>query len=234
MKKGLVLIVLLFVGKSYAGDEEAVVCIPSHGGSGVVIGTNDKCTYILSCWHCFSDSKSQKKPIRIDVPGTGQQRAVGIDLLAVGDDRVDLALIRVNCGPFKKVLPINPRNRPIGRDCWSMGFDSMKYPATQKQTRIMKSYDTMFWTNTPPWHGRSGGALISDGYLVGICHAYSGQNGIYVNHKTIYNFLIQQKAIAESPMTQEAGFRDQQIQIEIQRQFQYQGPSPEGKRPKGC
>lgn len=197
-----------------ADPRDAVVCIPSHGGSGTVIGTGEGYTYVLSCWHCFETEKERQKPIVIDVPKAwlnGPQK-VGIKLIALGDSQCDLALIKINYGPVHTVVPIAPKNHRITQECMSMGFDSMQYPAQVRPARIQKADQFLYWTDSRPWHGRSGGALIekSTGYLVGVCHAYTGPknhaefhqgaNGLYINHTQVYNFLIRAKVLQDTPI----------------------------------
>lgn len=223
MRKTLaLLLVLLWIGQASADPKDAVVCIPSHGGSGTVIGTGDGWTLVLTCWHCFETPKEQQKPIAIDVPKAwlnGPQK-VGIKLVALGDQKCDLALLKINYGPVHTVVPIAPRNHKISQECLSMGFDSMQYPAQVRNAKIMKTDSTLFWTDARPWHGRSGGALIerSTGYLVGVCHAYTGpknhaefhqnSNGLYINHAQVYNFLIRANVLSDTPIAKESqGFK---------------------------
>lgn len=236
MKRLLILILWAWAGIAQAGPEDAVVCIPSHGGSGTIIGTGEGWTYVLTCWHCFPDAASQRKPITIDVPKAWAHRqaghGVGIKIIALGNKDVDVALLRINYGPVPNVVPIAPRNHKITAECISIGFDSMRYPAQVRPARIVKADSLIFWTDARPWHGRSGGALIekSTGYLVGVTHAYSGPrnhveyypgaNGLYINHTQVFNFLVKAGAIQESP-----------IQTQPQPQWQpYPGPGRQG----GC
>jgi hypothetical protein len=184
----------------------AVVQIPSHGASGSIIHTEPGRTLILSCAHGFTGRDSRGRPLR-DVPLTLQvpsatapvgTKHAAIRLLALGrPDADDLALLELADGPLPWVCPVAPRGHLVAGCALSVGYDDMRWPATQRAATILTG---LTQTRERPWHGRSGGALIDPvGYLVGVCHGYTGPRtrqevvrggqGLYVSHGTIVQFL---------------------------------------------
>lgn len=215
MKRIALFLLLILAPSAFAGPADSTVRIPSAGGSGTVIATGDGWTYVLSCAHCF-EGKSRSKPIAIDMPhpAPGEPKAVGITVLAVGSTAdVDLSLLRINAGPAPYVSPVAPISfaNQMGRECWSIGFDEMKFPVTQRPAKIVAVWGNSYKTDARPWHGRSGGSLIDKrtGYLMGVVSAYTGprnhaeyqpgENGIYVSLPAIHRFLIQAK-VMDGPM----------------------------------
>lgn len=81
----------------------------------------------------------------------------------------------------------------------------MKFPAVVRPAHVLQRSDSLWVTMTqePPWHGRSGGALIDPrtGLLVGVCGGYQGPGrfavqgdprggpGVYTSHEAIGAFL---------------------------------------------
>jgi Trypsin-like peptidase domain len=206
------LLLLLSAAAVHAGPADAVVRLPSHGGSGTVIATGDGWTLILSCSHCFA-GKDRDRPIEIDMPhhAPGPPRKVGVQLLKAGYWKsVDLSLIKLNAGPVPYVTPIGPVSLQA-RDCWSVGFDELKMPAVCRPATIVDVRGGDVLTDARPWHGRSGGALIDKrtGYLVGVCSSYSGPrdhaeyrpgcHGVYVSLPTIRTFLSQAGVLKDEP-----------------------------------
>lgn len=204
--KNLLAFVLLFALAlpATAGPADAICRMPSHGGSATAIATGDGWTLVLSCAHCF-DGNSRTKPVALDMPhpAPGEPKHVGITVLAVGrTDDVDLSLLKLNVGPVPYVTPVAPvGHKGIGADCWSIGFDEMRFPVTQKPAKIVGAWGNNYKTDSRPWHGRSGGALIEKrtGYLLGVVSAYTdprnhadyhpGEHGIYVSLPAIHRFL---------------------------------------------
>jgi hypothetical protein len=86
-----------------------------------------------------------------------------------------------------------PGYRP-GRNLLSVGYDEMRMPATRKPAHIINIDSDVTWTREPPWHGRSGGALLDldSGQLIGVVSAYVHYPqgpGLYVSHRAICAFL---------------------------------------------
>jgi hypothetical protein len=78
----------------------------------------------------------------------------------------------------------------------SVGYDEMRQPATQRPVTILRVDADITWTREPPWHGRSGGALLDleSGQLIGVVSGYVSYPrgpGIYVSHAAIERFLKQ-------------------------------------------
>lgn len=178
------------------GPQDAVIRIPSHGGSGTVIATGEGWSFILSCAHML-EGADIKKPLAFDVP-VGVKRnpqKAGITILAVRFS-TDLSLLQLNAGPLPYVTPIAPRTFKPGR-LLSVGYDNMKLPAQVKEATVLASNAENTWTREKPWHGRSGGGLIDAqaGYLVGVVHGYEVDTptrkgrGVYVSHAAILKFV---------------------------------------------
>jgi len=188
--------VVLIHSSALAQAEKAVVRIPSHGISGTIVYSGPGVTDIVSCAHGH-DGRNKAKPMKLDIYGNGEQKAVEIKLMAI-DERNDLTWIRLFDGPLPYVCPVAPKGHRLGAQCRSIGFDEMKFPVTD---RPATPYNHAAFTDTRerPWHGRSGGALVDGKYLVGVCHGYAGPPnhvevmrggfGIYVNHATVVSFL---------------------------------------------
>jgi hypothetical protein len=189
----LALAVVLLVGTTAPAlaDPRAVVRLGSHGASGVVIASGQGVSYILTAAHAFEGQQRAKK-IELDAPdGQGAVRTGGIRLVKLDYGR-DLALVEMRQGPLRHVCPVAQQ---AGRttSCYSVGYDKMVlpsggpgvYPAT-----ILDQGRARTHTRERPVPGRSGGALICDGRVVGICHGYEiGGRGIYVSLTAIHEFL---------------------------------------------
>jgi hypothetical protein len=163
--------------------------MPSHGASATVIYTEAGKTFILGCGHAF-EGKDRNKPIRIDGPGAPRGKAT----LAAVDYDLDLSLIRVEAGPVPYQAPAAGRGFQRSAQLLSVGFDEMRRPATQRRATILKETGEIAWTQEPPWHGRSGGALLDMQYgqLVGVVSGYVRYPqgpGVYVSHEAICAFL---------------------------------------------
>ncbi len=177
-------LLLLSSSIASAGPQEAVVRIPSHGGSGTVIATGQGWTLILTCGHMFAqdsedgklrpDPKLIHKKIALDIllPSKGAPIAAGVDFLGA-DWAHDICAIRLNYGPLPNVSPVAPRGFKPG-PCLSIGFDEMKLPAKTRPATIVATNASSTFTRERPWHGRSGGGLIDQqtGYLVGVVGGY--------------------------------------------------------------
>lgn len=206
--------VFLVALSAFAGPTDSVVRLPSHGGSGTVIATGDGWTLVLSCAHCF-EGRDRSKPVTIDMPfptldggaqtGPGPiskiPRKVGVTVLAVGTTATcDVSLLRLNYGPAPYVSPVAPLGFKPG-ECWSIGFDEMRFPPQCKPARIVGNFGSGAWmTDTKPWHGRSGGALIDkkSGYVVGVVSAYTPTNGVYSSLSAIHKVLAK-AGVIDSP-----------------------------------
>src|SRR5262245_28320677 len=111
MKRLLSLLVLVLAGRPGAVRADprlAIVRIPSHGASGVVISTTAGLSYVLSAAHAF-EGEARLKRVELDVPNgaPGQARTGGIRLVKVDYAR-DLALLEVRAGPLPHVCPVAP------------------------------------------------------------------------------------------------------------------------------
>ena len=179
------------------GQGAASVCrIPSHGGSGVVVFTEPGRTLLLTAGHLFAGA-GRNRAILLDLPApaSGPPQSPGVRLLCL-DERADLALLELAAGPVPFVAPVATAPR---RGAWSVGFDEMAAPAVIRPAHEVSTGELRTTTLERPWHGRSGGALLSDsGELVGICSAYTGPSdhreveepfrGVYSSQQAIVVF----------------------------------------------
>lgn len=201
----LSLVFFLFV--SSAADAQpipkTVVRIKSHGASAVVIQSKKNHTWILGCGHMFWDKNMRPSQERLNLPlvmdGPRQPNAstkrVRPIVVAV-DFKRDLSLIYLANGPFY-TIPVAPRGHKIGRKLISAGYDNMRWPITCKWATNLGADGTSIFTIEKPWHGRSGGALVDNGKLVGIVQGYETigrRRGIYVSLEQIWQFMIEVKA----------------------------------------
>ena len=222
MRKFAYLLLLFTLPSSLlAGPEDAVVRLPSAGGSGTIIATGEGWTLVLTCAHCF-EGKLRSVPVALDMPhhAPGAPKKVGITVLAVGRTQdVDLALLKVNTGPVPYVLPVAPVGyKPQGK-CASIGFDEMKFPVKNRPAQIVGYSGNITYTDFLPFHGRSGGALANGGYLIGVVSAYEsspghdarrayangthentpGKRGMYVSLPAIHRFLASAGVMKADP-----------------------------------
>lgn len=195
------LTVLLLVSTARGEPKDAVIRMPSHGGSGTVIATGEGWSLILSCAHCFQGGDA-RKPIALDVPvnwSKAPPKKVGVQLLGV-QPADDLALLKLGYGPLPFVAPVAPSGFKPGV-CWSVGYDEMALPPQCRPAHVLSVSGNVTWTRERPWHGRSGGGLIDQrtGYLVGVVSGYTGPKnrvevqpgaqGVYASHPAILRFL---------------------------------------------
>jgi hypothetical protein len=225
VKRMLGLLLVLFVpARVAAAPEDAVVEMPSHGGSATVIYSVQGKTFLLSCGHCFGSQADRQKRIEIvapsPAPNSNPVRTGGIKLLAV-DAKTDLSLLEMGYGPLPYVCPVASVAPRPGLRALSVGYDEMKLPPQKRPATIVENrgvgWDVTLTTERP-WHGRSGGALIdpTNGTLVGVVSAYtgppnhrelqSGANGVYVSHAAIVRFLQPYSVALHQPVLGDDGF----------------------------
>src|SRR5262245_2486533 len=205
---GAILWGVLLVCPALAGPEWAVVRIPSHGGSGVVIATGPGQTWILTAAHMF-DSKHRTKRIQVDAPsprGGGPPQPGGATLARLGNwsggsAGRDLALILLRAGPLPYVAPVAPAGRPTPRQCLSVGYDGLRLPAIVRPVRVLQAGNEETFTAERPKGGRSGGGLLdpTSGHLYGIVTGFTGPDngaevhprgqGIHASHRAVLAFL---------------------------------------------
>jgi hypothetical protein len=174
----------------------AVVQIPSHGASGTIVYTAAGETLVLTVAHAF-EGATRHRPLVVLAPrpeGAGTEKKVGIRLVAL-DERADLALVRLGTGRLSHIARVAPRgfNEPVTW-AYSCGYDGMRLPAVWARTRIHGSQGLTTFTQQPPGHGRSGGALFDTrtGQLVGVVQGYTLERppvGLYASLASIHAFL---------------------------------------------
>ncbi len=206
MRRLFALFLLLFVGgiASAANEQHAVIRIPSHGASATVIQTGPGTTYILGCAHAYEGTSRNKKMV-FDIPSLHKSTPKNHEsvLLAV-DYKRDLSLVLLKDGPLDFVCPIAPKDWVPSANVHSIGYDEMKIPPQDKTATIVGDDGLRWLTKEMPWHGRSGGGLIdmTVGRLIGVVQGYetTGQrHGLYINTRTIWQFLEPRMGTAAPP-----------------------------------
>jgi Trypsin-like peptidase domain len=213
----LVLLVVLFwnVPGLRAAPQDAVVRLISHGGSATCISVGNGKSLLLSCAHCFSTRKDRDRqgrerpgpapryrPIVFDAPNPSPaaQLQPGVRVLKV-DYQLDLSLLEVDA-ELPYVCPVAPQGHRLGQ-LLSVGYDEMCWPAKHVPTTVANwggQAPNRLFTTSKPWHGRSGGGLLTGNYLVGVVSAYESNDdpshplpwtprGVYVSHAAICRFL---------------------------------------------
>jgi hypothetical protein len=209
----ILFVMFIFTANMDAAPQHAVVRITSHGCSGTVIATGAGRSIILTCAHAWERPSEFRKPIVIDAPSPlphGKvERGVAPKLVAFDlydgmrrPNGRDLALIEMRAGPLPYVCQVAPPGT-LASVCLSVGYDEMRLPMVLERARIIQrpgspvmSRPNITYTAEIPWHGRSGGPLISErGQLVGVVQGYEMDRykrptiGMYASHTAILSFL---------------------------------------------
>ena len=202
----------------------AVIRMPSHGCSATVIYVGDRSSFFLSCGHVFRDPRNVHKRMTFNLPapwgwpGVGQWTPAAQRIIAFDTD-LDLALFEVAVrAPY--CCPVAGWHYRPGRNFASVGYDEMRGQTARRATPLgsvaqrpdggLVVDQTLTFTVEPPWHGRSGGALVDldNRVLIGVCSAYMGDPraaragdprggpGMYVSHRAILGFLVRSRFLA--------------------------------------
>jgi Trypsin-like peptidase domain len=188
----------------------AVVRIPSHGGSGTVIATGQGWSLILTCAHLFAAHGSYplqpsqgelNKPIKLNLLLPSEQVSgdkKGDTKIVDVDWQHDLALLFLKDGPLPFVAPISPVEPTRGQSVLSVGFDGMRLATggkagTYEATTIATIDADRIWTVANPNPGRSGGPLLSGQYLIGVCQVRTGKGGGYGSWRRINELMARPK-----------------------------------------
>ncbi len=158
-----------------AGDGiKAVVRIPSHGASGVIIAP----ALVLTVEHAFPTLADKAKPVLVDALQEDVP-LIGIKARLLGTDRErDLALVELPI-KLKYVAPVARDNHLFDQGLLSVGHDLMKNELTKVPgVKVLHEESGYYWTKEIPWFGRSGGPLLdSAGDTVGITHGFTTPGG---------------------------------------------------------
>jgi hypothetical protein len=201
---------LLLPLAGHSAPQDAVVRIPSHGLSGVVIWTEQGRTLIATAAHGFQGYEQVMGPngrpmrgrpmkdvpltIRAPIPQRGNQpnQKVGVKLLSV-DHNLDLALVELNAGPLPYVCPVAPKGHRPARAV-SVGYDHGEEPMVVAPATLIGSDGQRTYTRENPVPGRSGGAIMDpdQNVLLGCCTGFETQGprrGIYSSLDALWSFL---------------------------------------------
>lgn len=184
----------------------AVVMIPSHGTSGVIISSAPGKTLVLTVAH---GGDFDRRP-RVVIP---QAAPAGPPIPAnarwvAWDKRADVALIQLDVGPFAGVAPVARAGSDLPRVAISCGYDEMRVPAHLDPAHVVEVDRDGIWTAEKPWHGRSGGPLIDPrtGQVVGLVQGYTGGHspnppgrGVYIPLPVLNAFLARAGTSAGTP-----------------------------------
>ena len=156
-------------------------------GTGVIVGTEPGYFWVLTASHCVSDGG----PVAVHLiwrdgkSHPGKSWAPKQLVARIRSD--DVALLKIKRdGPVPGALPIRPDLFEPPAPVLSLGCDNAEYPWMWEGNIIGTQADSWV-TDVQPWHGRSGGPLIDQqGYVVGICSAYSGNRGVFCHLKHLH------------------------------------------------
>ena len=139
-------------------------------GSGVVVGTNQGHSLVLTAWHVVESYCDE-----------GGEACVGVSVVAAGERyhgslrsyhrQEDLAVLDVEgILPVAKLASGAP---PIGTDVVTIGLPEGEHDFQHNEGRVVRhsgcSFESCLATNARAWSGFSGGALINlDGEIVGV------------------------------------------------------------------
>jgi hypothetical protein len=171
----------------------AVARLESHGASATCISVSQQRSLLLSAAHAWQGA-GRNKPIvfTAPTPESGPPRTGTRPRLIKLDEAADLALIEVQT-ELPYVLPVAMQGVPGGpQRCRSIGYDQMTFPAVNVPVTITSVDEKFIYSRQNPVPGRSGGPLVCDGKLVGVCVGFevSGQRrGLYVSLSKIRKFL---------------------------------------------
>lgn len=170
-----------------------VLGVEKATATAVVIGQKDGFAYLLTAYHAVADAtpgdvqfftrQSYPRPARVLRKG---------EVVATFRD-ADFALLKVPTGdtpvPELKLAPPAPRPRKVPFSAVSVGCSGGEPPTGVAETVGAKRFgrreggeSAFFWeTDKPPRAGRSGGPLVADGQVVGVCAAGKGGRGYYAH-----------------------------------------------------
>jgi hypothetical protein len=175
--------------------EAAAACVrlESAGASATCIEAGPGRSLLLTVAHAFQ-GPARNKPIVFTAPSprTGPPQTGTRPRVVRLDYQADLALIEVQTAlPY--TLPVAQGRVPAGpQRCRSVGYDQLQFPAVNVPVTILSVDGKFTYTRENPVPGRSGGPLVCDGKLCGVCVGYevSGQRrGLYVSLRAIRSFL---------------------------------------------
>jgi S1-C subfamily serine protease len=161
--------------------------------TGVVIGQKDGFAYLLTAHHAVADDPPSEVQFftRKSYPAPAFSLR-GCEVVARGR-QADFALLKVPTGratvPQLRLAPPPPRPRKVPFTALSVGCSGGDPPTGAKETVGAKRFgrreggeQAFFWeTDKPPTPGRSGGPLLADGVVVGLCAAGKDGRGYYAH-----------------------------------------------------
>lgn len=165
--------------------------IGSAKATAVVIGQKDGFAYLLTAHHAVADAPTEVQFFTrrsYPEPARSLRGCVVVEKFR----QADFALLKVEVGkspvPILKLAQPTPRPRKVPFDAISIGCSKGEPPTGMKEAVTAKRFGrregelAFFWeTETAPTPGRSGGPLVADGKVVGVCAAGKDGHGYYAH-----------------------------------------------------
>lgn len=161
--------------------------------TGVVIGQKDGFAYLLTALHAVTDDPPREVQFFTRRSYPGPARSLRGCVVVAKFPNSDFALLKVPTGntpvPVLKLAPPAARPRKVPFEALSIGCSAGDPPTGVKETVAGKRFgrreggeQAFFWeTGTAPTPGRSGGPLVADGKVVGVCAAGKDGRGYYAH-----------------------------------------------------
>ena len=182
----------------------ATVRITAHSddkwtvGSGAFIGQKGAFAYVLTAEHVIDIGELTIETFHRDPTGTAIATKADVVLRSLS---ADLAVIRV---PISNDLPVPLKVSSLNRDpaidrpavlLGCANGDSPGWMVFHVHSETERSQGAKFWlTQEAPRPGQSGGPLVdADGYLIGVCSASWGDQGLFGSTEEIHALLKRAK-----------------------------------------
>ncbi len=161
--------------------------------SAVVIGQKDGFAYLLTAHHAVADGPPSQVQFFTLRSYPEPARTLTKCEVVKAFRQPDFALLKVPTGdtpvPVLKLSAPPPRPRKVPFAAISIGCSNGDAPTGGNETVSGRRFGkreggerAFFWeTEQPPTAGRSGGPLVADGKVLGVCAAENGGRGYYAH-----------------------------------------------------